>query len=137
MAHYVCKGEKCKSVSDRPTICLDSSCQYRYKLLDECNCRNKNNHGKNIISGTHHLINNVNMGISVGLVVGSYLFLLGLAATYLGWGGALVENFSDIYVGYNSSLLGSISGGLWGFVDGFVFGVIIAWVYNLLHTIRR
>lgn len=37
-----------------------------------------------------------------------------------------------IYRGYNISPLGSLIGLVWGLVDGFVGGVIFAWLYNFL-----
>ena len=37
-----------------------------------------------------------------------------------------------LYRSYNISPLGSIVGLVWGFVDGAIFGGIVAWLYNLL-----
>jgi len=36
-----------------------------------------------------------------------------------------------IYRGYNISVVGSLFGLLWGFIDGLICGAIFAWVYNL------
>ena len=36
-----------------------------------------------------------------------------------------------VYRGYNISPLGSLIGLLWGIVDGFIGGIIFAWLYNL------
>jgi len=37
---------------------------------------------------------------------------------------------SSLYIGYAATLLGSIIGAIWAFVDGFIGGVIVAWLYN-------
>jgi hypothetical protein len=77
------------------------------------------------------------MGISAGLVVGAYLFFLGLAATYLGWGGSLVFDFADLFVGYDATPIGVAAGTFWGFVEGFVCGALVALIYNYLHRFSR
>ncbi len=41
-----------------------------------------------------------------------------------------------VYRGYNISMVGSLFGLLWGFVDGLVGGAIFAWVYNLFARKR-
>lgn len=44
-----------------------------------------------------------------------------------------------LYRGYNISPLGSVLGLVWGFVDAFVFGAIMAWLYNLIaaHSAKK
>jgi hypothetical protein len=37
-----------------------------------------------------------------------------------------------LYRGYNISPLGSLVGFIWGFVDAFIGGAIMAWLYNLI-----
>lgn len=37
-----------------------------------------------------------------------------------------------VYRGYSISPLGSVIGLLWGLADGFVCGLIFAWLYNLI-----
>jgi hypothetical protein len=37
-----------------------------------------------------------------------------------------------LYRGYNISPLGSLMGFVWGFVDAFIGGAIMAWLYNLI-----
>ena len=39
---------------------------------------------------------------------------------------------SCIYRGYSISFVGSLIGLAWGLVDGFIGGLIFAWLYNLL-----
>jgi len=76
------------------------------------------------------------MGIAVGSVAAVYFFLIGISAAYLGWGGEIVSAFSVIFVGYDTTLVGSIAGGLWALIEWFALGVIMAFVYNAVHRIR-
>lgn len=36
-----------------------------------------------------------------------------------------------VYRGYNISPIGSLIGLVWGLIDGFIGGVIFAWIYNI------
>ena len=72
------------------------------------------------------------LGLSLGIVWGAAMFLLGLMVMFFSWGIAWVELMSSLYIGYKATFLGSIIGGIWGFVDAGIAGVIIAWLYNKL-----
>ncbi len=71
------------------------------------------------------------LGVAIGVLWAAYVFLCGIAAL-LGWGVALVEAFSSLYIGYGPSIVGAIIGAVWAFVDGYIAGVVIAWIYNKL-----
>jgi hypothetical protein len=51
-----------------------------------------------------------------------------------GWGTALIAPLASLYIGYSASILGAIIGVIWAFIDGFVAGVVIAWIYNFIAT---
>ena len=46
------------------------------------------------------------------------------------WGDPTI--LAHVYRGYSMSPLGSVIGLLWGLVDGFIGGLVFAWLYNLL-----
>jgi hypothetical protein len=69
------------------------------------------------------------LGIAIGVVWAAYIFFCGITAIF-GWGNALVEAISSLYIGYGPTFLGSVIGAVWGFVDGYIAGVVIAWIYN-------
>jgi hypothetical protein len=71
------------------------------------------------------------LGIAVGVLWATYVFFCGITAMF-GWGIALVDAISSLYVGYGPSIIGAIIGAVWGFIDGYVAGVVIAWLYNML-----
>jgi hypothetical protein len=71
-------------------------------------------------------------GLACGLVWGLGLF-------FLTWWIILFEGisapsmfFSRLYLGYTITPLGSVIGLVWGFFDGWVGGLIFAWLYNVL-----
>jgi hypothetical protein len=71
------------------------------------------------------------LGIAIGVLWAVYVFFAGLFAMF-GWGTAMVEMMASFYVGYGPSIVGAIIGAIWAAVDGFVAGVVIAWIYNLV-----
>jgi hypothetical protein len=72
------------------------------------------------------------LGIAAGIAYGLCIFLLGLMATFSGMGTALVETLGTGYVGYAPTVVGSIIGFIWAFIDALVFVFIAAWLYNYL-----
>ena len=45
--------------------------------------------------------------------------------------GTTISKLSAFYFGYTFSFVGGLVGLFWGFIDGFICGVVIAWFYNL------
>ncbi len=72
------------------------------------------------------------LGLAVGVFWGLYCLILGLIAMSFGCGTALLEMIGSYYIGYKPTLLGSLVGGVWGLIDGFICGAVVAWVYNRL-----
>lgn len=71
------------------------------------------------------------LGVGVGAMWAVSIFFFGIAAMF-GWGEALVRSWASLYIGFGASFIGAVIGAVWAFVDGYVGGVIIAWVYNRL-----
>lgn len=69
------------------------------------------------------------LAIALGVAWGFLVLFVGWTSIF-GWGNGFVEVMKTIYIGYASSLAGGVIGGLWGFIDGAICGVIIALVYN-------
>jgi hypothetical protein len=73
----------------------------------------------------------VPLALAFGATWGLAILLLGwVSAT--GWGARLVEVFSSLYLGYTSTFLGAVIGGLWAFGDAFLGGLVLAFFYNAL-----
>lgn len=69
------------------------------------------------------------LGVALGAMWGISVLFFGIAA-WFGWGVPLVQAMSSFYLGFGASLPGAVIGGIWAFVDGYIGGVIVAWVYN-------
>lgn len=78
----------------------------------------------------------ISFGLAVGLTWALAVFLLGIAAGLFDWGVTVVAVLSSLYIGYEPSFVGSVAGTVWAFADGFIGGVIVAWLYNRL-LLRR
>ena len=73
----------------------------------------------------------VSFGLSLGFVWGVSLLIMGLVAHYFMYGRPFVTAVAQLYIGYDSSIIGSVIGGFIGFFDAFIGGLIIAWLYNV------
>ena len=78
----------------------------------------------------------VPMALGMGLTWGLAILLLGWISA-AGWGVRIVEVLSSLYLGFAPTFLGGVIGGLWAFVDGFLAGLALAWLYNVFAAGRR
>ncbi len=70
------------------------------------------------------------LALSVGLCWGGAMLFVGWTAT-AGWGVEFVRVMGSVYIGFTPSFTGALVGGIWGFVDGMLAGLIVAVLYNL------
>jgi hypothetical protein len=71
------------------------------------------------------------LGLALGVTWGAGVLMLGLIGA-IGWGRAVVDVLGSLYLGFRPTLLGSVIGGAWAFVDGALAGVVVAWLHNRL-----
>jgi len=71
-------------------------------------------------------------GMTCALWWGFSLFVLTWWVIWNGAAGGAPTLLERIYIGYAFTPVGSVIGLAWGLVDGFVGGIIFAWLYNLL-----
>lgn len=69
-------------------------------------------------------------GLACGIVWGSGLFLIPMWLMLFGAEGLPIQVLGEVYIGYSFSIAGAFIGAIWGFVDGFIGGAILAWLYN-------
>ena len=74
-------------------------------------------------------LNQVALGSAAGIVCGVGLFLTTLAVMWLGGGEHLIL-LKKFYLGYSISFVGAILGLVYAFVDGFIGGWLVAFLYN-------
>ena len=72
----------------------------------------------------------VALGLALGFFWGISVLLTGLIAYYFAYGVEFVMSMRTIYVGYEPTIGGSLIGGVFGLVDGFIGGGVIALLYN-------
>jgi len=85
----------------------------------------------------HTTLGVVSLGLAIGVTWAIAVFLLGLAAWLFGWGIEAASALSSLYIGYGPSFVGAIAGAVWGFADGFILGIMIAWFYNRFLLARQ
>jgi hypothetical protein len=71
------------------------------------------------------------LGIAIGVLAAVYIAFLAIAAMN-DWGVELIAPIASVYIGYEASVPGALIGAAWALVDGFIAGVVIAWIYNLV-----
>ena len=69
------------------------------------------------------------LGLAFGFFWAVCIFLLGILGMF-GFGETLIALISRVYIGYTTSVVGAIIGAIWGFIDAFVCGAVLAWIYN-------
>ncbi len=69
------------------------------------------------------------LALSLGILWGAVTLLIGLVAI-TGYGLEWVELLSKVYIGYEATFIGSIIGGIYGFIDAGIAGALIAFLYN-------
>jgi hypothetical protein len=74
----------------------------------------------------------ISLGVALGITAALMTFIIGLTTAIFGWGILVVQVLATLFIGYEPTFVGSISGAVWAFVDFFIAGVIFAWLYNRL-----
>ncbi len=70
------------------------------------------------------------LGLAGGIVWGLAIFLTTYWFLVFGYGGTMLAKLSNVYLGYSVTWYGAFVGLVWGFIDGFIGGVLLAWLYN-------
>ena len=85
----------------------------------------------------HATLGVISFGLAVGLTLSISVFFLGVMSALFEWGVPVAAVFSSLYIGFSPTLVGSIAGAVWAFVNGFIVGLLIAWIYNRLVLRHR
>ena len=67
-----------------------------------------------------------------GVLWSAGVFIMGLSAMGCGYCYKFVAWLGNFYLGYSASVVGSIIGAVWAFVDAGIGCAIFAWLYNKL-----
>lgn len=72
----------------------------------------------------------LSMALAFGVITGLWMMLFALYVYSTGHGTPIIAPWIDMYPGYEATVKGSFIGAGYGFVEGFIFGLLLAWVYN-------
>ncbi len=72
-------------------------------------------------------------GLTAAVFWGGSMFLGTWIAMWFEYGSSLLEVMTGCYPGYEITPIGSLIGLFWGFIDAFLGGVILAWLYNFFN----
>lgn len=75
-------------------------------------------------------LNAMAMGLAFGVLWAAGVLIIALLATYNGYGSEMVASLGTVYLGLEATLTGALIGAVWGFVDAFIGGYVLAWLYN-------
>ena len=75
-------------------------------------------------------LNATAFGFAMGITFAVFFFIIVLLAMYADWGNAFVSLLGSVYLGVEASWKGALLVLPWAFVDAFIGGFIIAWLYN-------
>ena len=74
------------------------------------------------------------LALSSGIVCGVIVCLKTLAGLYLGYGMECLTVFESIYPGYSISVVGSVIGLVYGFLNGALVIGLISLIYNRIFV---
>lgn len=75
-------------------------------------------------------IHKIALGFGIGITSALFILVMGAAALLFGWGATTYTNIANLY-GSTLSWKGILMGTLWCFIQGFIFGFLVALFYNL------
>ena len=70
------------------------------------------------------------LGLALGILWGLGVFLATAWIVFVGSPGDTLAKLGVFYIGYEVSWTGAAIGLAYGFVDGLIGGVLLAWIYN-------
>ena len=72
------------------------------------------------------------MGLSLGIIWSLSFLSFCILSIYFGYGIGVVNALSALYIGFDiTTTVGILIGVAWSFLDAFLGGVILAFIYNL------
>jgi hypothetical protein len=72
------------------------------------------------------------LGLACGLLWAIFLVLISLAVMFTPyWSADAVSWIGNFYLGYDITIGGIVIGAIWAFVDAFIGGALLAWLYNM------
>jgi len=77
------------------------------------------------------------LALTAGIIWGGMVMLATWWVLLFNTGGGTIMKLKNFYLGYDVTFLGGVVGLLWGFVEAFIFGYLIALLYNVFSTEKK
>ena len=77
-----------------------------------------------------NMLNPMAMGLAFGILWAAGVLIIALLAMWNGYGSEMIEALGTVYLGLEATLTGALIGAVWGFVDAFIGGYLLVWLYN-------
>ncbi|MBT4376844.1 hypothetical protein HOD29_05725 [archaeon] len=77
-------------------------------------------------------LNPIKLGFAGGVIFGACAFLMTVAGILFNLYPELISIIADYYgfLGYDMTFFGALLGGVYAFIDGFIFFWLLGWLYN-------
>jgi hypothetical protein len=85
----------------------------------------------------HRTLGVISFALALAVTWALFVFLLAVVAASTGWAVVIAQLLASMYLGYAPSFIGALAGTVWAFGHGFLFGLILAWLYNAILLKRR
>ncbi len=72
------------------------------------------------------------LGGAFGILSAVAVLAIALLAHFVHYGVPWVKLVASLYLGFDTNPLGILIGVLWAFADGYIFGFVLAWLYNAI-----
>ena len=70
-------------------------------------------------------------GISLGIITGISMMFFAWSSWMWGYGTSMIDQWGSVFPGVAASLKGGFVGLAWGFLEGYILGIVWAWIYNM------
>ncbi len=81
-------------------------------------------------------INPVGLGLALGILGAACVFVSASFAVASGWWPDTFIIVAEWYRGFGPSTFGILVGTVYGFLDGFIGGIFIGWLYNMFSDVK-
>ncbi len=71
------------------------------------------------------------LGVALGVLYAAWMLTVGILASRGTFGMDLVTHWATFYPGVAATMTGAFVAGAWGFLKGFLIGLVLGWIYNL------
>ena len=83
------------------------------------------------------MLNAKSLGLAAGVLWGLSVFIMGILGAAIGYGVGFVGALGTMYIGYDATIVGSIIWLILGFIDGFIWFYLLAWLYNIFEGKKK